>query len=60
MSYAFRCEICDLPDALPDWRIERRDRATSWACSPHLAAVCFGLQRSETELIVTESLLLNA
>lgn len=57
MSYAFRCEVCDLPDALPDWRVERDgDLATSWACNIHLGQVCLNLQRftRSTEITVRE------
>ncbi len=52
MSRAFRCEVCDGPH---DWRITRcGDAALSWACNPHLAAVCTKLQRDweVTELVV--------
>lgn len=58
MSWAYRCEICDLGDALPDWVIVRSgDVVTTWACHDHLADVCANLQRmgERTELTVLES-----
>lgn len=52
MSYAFRCEICD---TTPNWQIKRiGDVAVSWACDPHLPALCDRMQRDfeVTELMV--------
>lgn len=53
MSFAYRCEVCS---GAPDWRIERLgDAIVSWACDPHLAEVCRGMQRDweRTELTLT-------
>lgn len=55
MSFAFRCEICQVT---PWWRIERRgDAVVSWACRDHLSGVAERLQRSweVTEVVVTFS-----
>lgn len=58
MSYAFRCEACN---GRCHWRVTRiGDVVTSWACSDHLAYVCWIMQKDralegvwvETELSV--------
>lgn len=54
MSLAFCCQICD---GTPRWRVDRYgDAAVTWACNPHLPAVCHDLQRDFeiTKLAVTD------
>jgi hypothetical protein len=56
MSLYLCCEICGDPE--PAWHIMRSgDAVITWACAPHLSAVCRGLIRPGelTELTVTVS-----